>query len=259
MAFKNPGTIGENYSAWVEELKQAKAIFDSAGVKYWLDMGTILGAMRNGEMILWDNDIDFSAEVTEATKVISTIPEFVKRGYQVIVTDAEIYFNTPEHISIGMAFYRVTNDKVWIIWLETHSKLKFITRHFKRVAERMLYRDFHHGLHKAEENFYKLIPQKLLKPIRKLLWQLCYLSGSRNYPMVFPRTMMNDLESVNLCGLEFKAPHPAEKYIQLIYGPNWQVPDKSWRWDQVEAINRSFFDQKSRDRFNLLDYLPDGK
>ena len=32
---------------WVENLKDIKDILDGAGVKYWLDLGTLLGAIRD--------------------------------------------------------------------------------------------------------------------------------------------------------------------------------------------------------------------
>lgn len=259
MSLKNPGVIGSNYSAWVKELSEAKKIFDQAGIKYWLDMGTILGALRNGELISWDNDIDFSCEITEAPKVFAAIPEFVKRGYKVVVTDSEIYFNTSGHISIGMAFYRITNDKIWIIWLEKHSKLSFVTRYFKRVAERIMYRDYHHELPKLERWLYQTVPQKWSWSIRKLLLDVCLWFGGRNYVMVFPRDMVDQLETITLCGMNFNVPSPVEEYVSMIYGQGWKVPDKKWQWDQIKAIDYNFFDQHQRINYHLLNYMPNGK
>jgi len=43
---------------WVETLKEIKHILDDVGVKYWLDFGTLLGAVRDGKFIPWDTDID---------------------------------------------------------------------------------------------------------------------------------------------------------------------------------------------------------
>jgi len=259
MAFKNPGVIGNNYSAWVKELSEAKKIFDQAGIKYWIDMGTILGALRNGEFIKWDNDIDFSCEITEASKVFAIIPKFSCRGYKVVITDSEIYFDGPGYISIGMAFYRITNDKIWIIWLEKYSKLKFITRHFKRVAERIMYRDYHYELPKLERWLYQIIPQRWLWPIRKFLINICLGIGEKSYAMVFPRNMIDQLETVTLCGMNFNAPSPVEKYVSMIYGQGWRVPDKKWQWDQVEALDINFFNQHQRINYHLLNHISNGK
>lgn len=32
--------------------------FDDAGVRYWLENGSLLGAMRAGDVLLWDHDVD---------------------------------------------------------------------------------------------------------------------------------------------------------------------------------------------------------
>jgi phosphorylcholine metabolism protein LicD len=37
-----------------------KEEFEKYNIPYWLDEGTLLGAIRNGEMIKNDGDIDFS-------------------------------------------------------------------------------------------------------------------------------------------------------------------------------------------------------
>jgi len=42
----------------IEALRQVKEVFDNYDVEYWLDCGTLLGAVRNGKIIPWDNDID---------------------------------------------------------------------------------------------------------------------------------------------------------------------------------------------------------
>jgi len=61
---------------WVENLGDVKQILDDAGVKYWLDYGTLLGAVRDGKFIPWDNDIDLGAMSTESDKIIAKLPEF---------------------------------------------------------------------------------------------------------------------------------------------------------------------------------------
>ena len=42
----------------IEALRQVKEVLDNYDVEYWLDYGTLLGAVRDGKIIPWDNDID---------------------------------------------------------------------------------------------------------------------------------------------------------------------------------------------------------
>lgn len=48
-------------------------ILDSNGVEYWLDYGTLLGAVRSGHAIPWDDDADISIYERDIEKVISLI------------------------------------------------------------------------------------------------------------------------------------------------------------------------------------------
>jgi len=77
----------------VENLKEIKRILDDAGVKYWLDFGTLLGAVRDGKFIPWDTDIDLSTMCTESNKIIRKIPEIEQKGFKADITDFVIYIH----------------------------------------------------------------------------------------------------------------------------------------------------------------------
>ena len=42
----------------VKMLKDAKKVFQNNGLEFWLDCGTLLGAIRDNGFIPWENDID---------------------------------------------------------------------------------------------------------------------------------------------------------------------------------------------------------
>jgi len=50
-----------NESLLLELLKQVIEVFENHKITYWLDGGTLLGAVRDGKFIDWDNDIDLGS------------------------------------------------------------------------------------------------------------------------------------------------------------------------------------------------------
>ncbi len=55
-------------------------ILDNADVRYWLDFGTLLGAVRDGDIISWDNDADISYYHDDRDRMILAL---VKNIYSV--------------------------------------------------------------------------------------------------------------------------------------------------------------------------------
>ncbi|RLF45878.1 MAG: hypothetical protein DRN09_01115, partial [Thermoplasmata archaeon] len=65
----------------VEALRQVKEILDKYGVEYWLDSGTLLGAVRDGKFIPWDGDIDLGSLETEMGRLLKACMDLQDKGF----------------------------------------------------------------------------------------------------------------------------------------------------------------------------------
>ena len=69
-----------NLQILVTELCQ---VLDGAGVKYWLDFGSLLGVHRDGDLILHDNDVDIAILNPNWTELMPILKQRLEPRYRV--------------------------------------------------------------------------------------------------------------------------------------------------------------------------------
>lgn len=76
-------------SEWILELyqlmKDTHEILVQHKIDYWIQGGTLLGAVRHKGLIPWDDDIDINLKLTDEAAFRSLIPEFVALNYHIDV------------------------------------------------------------------------------------------------------------------------------------------------------------------------------
>jgi len=68
-----------------QTLEVIDSLFRENKITYWITAGSLLGAIRHGEMIPWDDDIDLALFIDDLGKVIRLRSELEKKGLVLLV------------------------------------------------------------------------------------------------------------------------------------------------------------------------------
>ncbi len=119
-------------------LKEAKAIFDEAGIVFFLRHGTCLGAVRDGTLIPWDDDLDIGSIIglhglTEDS-IEPVAAAFREHGFNAVVTEADLHVSvelSKRDTQLDWTCYRIIDDSIYQwpvvkIPVKLHTELKSI-------------------------------------------------------------------------------------------------------------------------------------
>ncbi len=82
--YRRPLTLtGRYYRTARRMLLDTTAILNTGGICYFLDAGALLGLVRDGDLIPWDDDLDLSMPVTELPKFRKLYLKLRMRGWRV--------------------------------------------------------------------------------------------------------------------------------------------------------------------------------
>lgn len=115
-AFKTNPLIGLTYSPPEHKgylyyvTKVVDHVFHQHGIAYWMDGGTLIGALRHKSLIPWDLDVDTVIKTEDFEKLISLESEFAKYGF---------YTHRMCHDSVVRIYKKIyINGVLWEVILE---------------------------------------------------------------------------------------------------------------------------------------------
>ncbi len=207
-------------------LLDAKTILDSYGVAFWLDSGTLLGAVRENDFIPWEKDIDLGIwNLTDDVKIKIAL-EFESRGYKVL--------NTTSHMNI------IDND-IWldVVYYEQRGEDavvplvvladNFVGRYLGYVRTILSAPRHYNDVSTLAALICgpcSLIPLKVRERIIRVIKKLLDAVGYSIW--LVPAKYFNELAKIKLNGTEFNVPAHPEKYLAWRYGKDWITPQQEW-------------------------------
>ena len=189
---KQPSLTDKNLIRARKILFDVVDFFDSEGIDYWLEGGTLLGIVRDKELLPWDHDIDLSISANDAELLSKKKYKLLIKGYR--VTERKIYQDTG---ALKKGQYRIFKVKRLI-----PSLLKEV---FPVAHKYMVVTDI---FVKASDNQYTY-----WQAMEKIMRVDCKYYSS--------------YEIVKYLGKELKVPKDYKAYLTEKYG-DWSTPIKNW-------------------------------
>ena len=218
-------------------LKHVKRVLDEEDITYWLDCGALLGAVREGELIPWDKDIDLGArrrDLDRINEAVQNLPDTM---------DVEININGPsiiyESCKVSLNIYKFngkyakryfevpryffSSKSGWtlgwlIILVEDEGKYNLVSSCSTKVPD-----DFVKLISKT----FSVIPETISISISKMLKSLRSKSYSKKLVKI-PKKYFDTESKIELLDMKFLKPSPVEEYLEYRYGEDWRIPKKDY-------------------------------
>lgn len=241
-------------------LKAIKAVCEKNGLTYYLDSGTLLGAVRHRGFIPWDDDIDIIMPFPDYTKFLKIAQGELGEDFfvQNSETDPNFYclftkvrLNHTTMMPVNHTHYHVHHG----IWVDVFPLVNMNEREINlkrkaiKICHTLLMQDYIAA--NPEEfksilgtNMYRLvqllyhIPVNIRKRLRRQLmryvlaaktgdsYSVVWTSIDRAFPKnIFEKTP----KTVMFEGEEFPAPNEYKRYLELLYGDYMTPPPESER------------------------------
>ena len=174
----------------VEFLYSVSKILNETNVDYWIEGGTLLGAVRDGKLIPWDHDLDLGMKFTTDREMKELIRR-LKGSFYVSVKG----FSTKENIW-QLGDYRLL--KVYpkrLLFLKEKLCLDLFVYYRKTLPgtqeEAYLYCVWGHNAYHRTEHF-------------------------------------DALDRIEFYGRQIPVPGSTEQFLETKYGADWRTPKKRW-------------------------------
>lgn len=228
----------------LEMLKYIDDVCKRHDIKYWLCSGTLLGAVRHGGFIPWDDDVDIEMLREDYEKFVKVMDQEPKTDYVLQTHKTDFNYFAPygkvrdlhseiKECNTNDLYYKYHGVYIDVFIMEPSSSV-FLCRVSNKIQHLMLYRPNRYLHHPVLRKFYFSISffllHKLLFPFMRCLsaWhahgQLRHTLGS-DFPKIRRTEDIFPLSGLQFEGYVFPVPGNYDSYLTKIYGNYMSLPD----------------------------------
>lgn len=201
-----------------QNLQDLIAIFNKHNAKFWVDCGTLLGIYRDKAIIDGDSDCDVGILAEDIT------PELIKDLQDRLVTPNRMFYDTEDLLK------HLETDE----FVKTRN-LKFVLKQKDKIVK---FKDT-----EISCDIFLYFPHED--------YHMFKYGGREQYIRTKSKYILN-LGSMQFKGVKFKIPSNVEKYLEQLYGEEWNVPDptfdyrKNKPWCLLDLDEHYFYNFKTK-------------
>lgn len=224
----------------LEILKEVDQICKKHNIQYWLSSGTLLGAVRHGGFIPWDDDLDIEMQREDFKKFMSVLSQELPENLTLQSDKSDrnyIYFyprirDKNSYIYERSEQNRALKEKgafIDVFPLESTFLVchKIVAKLLSSFAWRLVLKT---GFKRKMYDIYRFVLAKMVIPFFRLI--SCLAPTNRLYHSLgsffhIPRykNEIFPLTQISFEGCDFPCPHDYDKYLNRLYGDYMRLPD----------------------------------
>jgi hypothetical protein len=204
---------GDSSAVDVRNFRDVIRILRGARIFFWLDQGSLLGAVRDRALIPWDSDIDLSSWKESFDALCALQSTFEADGFYFEAHEYKdcVFLARGGGRTIEIAAYAVDGD----------------------VAFRYNALPRNKGWERTAKNLLARLPTGVFYPLRRVL-----RTFARTEVVVFrtPAHFFAKFDEIDFLGCTgIPAPADVSRYLEFKYGQSWRTPVRTWNYSRDDG------------------------
>jgi hypothetical protein len=227
-----PDLLARN-NRWDVGLRQITECLQSHDERYFLDCGTLLGAIRDNVYIPWDNDIDLGVVLRDDDncRYLKLAHSLHRLGFEVNLSESGIACLRAPDVEINVTFYRQRGKDYEAVLYTAETRHPLCT-FLMAVKQRQYRATFGNGMKYRIKRFVlanpwiaRLMPEAVGDRFAKL----------RAHSIHVPSHHIETIAHSLFRGMSLAVPSDPQGYLALRYGAGWKTPKQNYRFDQDDG------------------------
>ena len=196
-------------------------------IEYWICHGTLLGIIRDNELIPWDHDIDIAVWQNKSLKkrFINLMREndyVLKEKY--LIDDDLLTFTKLGGREVDINFYEKKFDNINpVAYIKWFVPKNIIMKFIEAISSSSSYT----GRCKFIINRLSFL-EEIFKKIKIFLIKKNFFHKTVGYTQ--PLKLLEKFKEIKFKNLNVSVPYLSEEYLEYVYGSNWKKPIKKYNW-----------------------------